>query len=158
MIFWRGTQDFFNSQLRAFKRKFNLGVIRSNTSYSVDEVRKLFGVGQNTVRNWIKIGLKVSDDKFPSMIHCEELRSFLKLKQSAKKQKCNQDEMFCFSCRAPRKIAKNAVILLDQNDKILHLKGRCETCKSFMTRKYSSSKLTEIRQFFALSVNYQLNT
>jgi hypothetical protein len=146
------------TQRRAFKKKFNLGVITSNTSYSVDDVRKLFKVGQNTVRNWIKMGLKVSDDKFPAMIHCEELRSFLKLKQSANKQKCNQDEMFCFSCRAPHKIAKNAVILLDQNDKVLHLKGRCESCESFMTRKYAASKMEEIQHFFTLSVNYQLNT
>lgn len=143
---------------RTFKRKFNPRLIRNKTSYSVSDIMKLFNVGQNTVRNWIKTGLKVSDDKIPTMIHCEELRSFLNLKQSAKKKSCNQDEMFCFSCRNPRKIRANVVILINKNDKILHLKGRCESCESFMTRKYSASKMEEIQHFFTLSVNYQLNT
>jgi hypothetical protein len=142
---------------RTFKRKFNPRLIHNNTSYSVSDVMRLFDVGQNTVRNWSKTGLKVSDNKMPTMIHCEDLKAFLKVKQ-AKKKSCNQDEMFCFSCRNPRKIRANAVILISKNDKILHLKGRCESCESFMTRKYSASKMEEIQHFFTLSVNYQLNT
>lgn len=143
---------------RSFKRKFNPRLIKSNTSYSVSEVSLLLHVGENSVRHWIKSGLKVIDGKTPTMIHCEELRTFLTKKQSAKKKTCNQDEMFYFSCREPRKISENSVILLNKNDKILQLKARCQTCKSFMTRKYSSNKFAEIEQFFALSVNYQLNT
>lgn len=142
---------------RSFKRKFNPRLVKGNTSYSVSEVSILFNVGENAVRHWIKCGLRVNDGKTPTMIHCEELRTFLTKKQS-KKKTCNQDEMFCFSCREPRKIFENSVILIDKNDKIFQLKARCQTCKSFMTRKYSSSKLAEIKQFFVLSVNYQLNT
>lgn len=143
---------------RSFKRKFNPRLIKSNTSYSVSEISLLFNVGENAVRHWIKCGLKVNDGKTPTVIHCEELRSFLTKKQRANKQTCNQDEMFCFSCRKPRKIFENSVILLNKNEKVLQLKARCHICKSFMTRKYSSSKLAEIKQFFTLSVNYQLNT
>jgi hypothetical protein len=143
---------------RSFKRKFNPRLIKGNTSYSVSEISLLFNVGENAVRHWIKCGLKINDGKTPVMIHCEELRTFLTKKQNAKKKTCNQDEMFCFSCREPRKIFENSVILINQNDKVLQLKARCQTCKSFMTRKYSSNKLAEIKQFFTLSVNYQLNT
>lgn len=143
---------------RSFKRKFNPRLIKSNASYSVSEISLLLNVGENSVRHWIKSGLKVIDGKTPTMLHCEELRTFLTKKQSAKKKTCNQDEMFCFSCREPRKISENSVILLNKNDKILQLKARCQTCKSFMTRNYSSSKLAEIEQFFVPFVNYQLNT
>ena len=143
-----------NKRRPAYKRKFNPRLVQSNTSYSVGEVGQLFGVGETAVRYWIKSGLKVIDGKTPTMIHCQDLKAFLITKQKAGKRKCNQDEMFCFSCREPRKILENAVILIGQNVQTLHLKGRCKVCESFMTRKYALNKLAEIKQFFNLTVNY----
>ena len=142
-----------NKRQPTYKRKFNPRLVQSNTSYSVGEVAQLFGVGETAVRYWIKSGLKVIDNKTPIMIHCQDLKAFLINKQKAGKKKCNQDEMFCFSCREPRKILENAVILICQNAQTLHLKGRCKNCESFMTRKYALNKLAEINRFFNLFVN-----
>ena len=143
---------------KTYKRKFNPRLVESNTSYYISEVTQLFNIGETSVRYWLKNGLKIIDGKTPTMIHCEDLREFLANKQKTNEKKCLIEEMFCFKCRQPKKVFDNQVTVINKNNKILHLKGGCETCKSFMTKKYSFSKLNEIKQFFALNVNYNINT
>ncbi len=145
-------------KLKSYKRKFNPRLIESNTSYSISEVRELYNICETTARYWLKNGLKIIDGKTPIMVHCEDLRDFLIAKQKAGKKHCCFEEMFCFKCREPRKALEGQAIVINENDKIMHLKSKCVVCEASMTRKYSLGKLSEVRQFFVLSVNCQVNT
>ena len=140
-------------QKKSYKRKVNIRLIKSNTSYSIKELMVIFDVGETTIRYWLKLGLKTIDGKSPPMIYCEDLRGFLTKKQNGNKKKCQDDEMMCFSCRSPRKILKKQANLMNQNDKVLHLKARCKKCQSLMTRKYANHKMAEIKEIFDLFVN-----
>jgi hypothetical protein len=135
---------------KSYKRKVNIRLIKSNTSYFVKDLMEIFDVGETTVRYWLKLGLKTIDKKSPTMIYCEDLREFLTKKQNGNKKKCQDDEMMCFSCKNPRKVFESKVNLIGKNDKVLHLKANCKECQKTMTRKYANHKMAEIKEIFNL--------
>jgi Helix-turn-helix domain len=71
-------------------------------SYTVEEVARLFGTHRNTVRNWLKAGLKAIDDHRPLMIQGQVLRAFLQARREGAKRPCAAGTLYCCKCRVPR--------------------------------------------------------
>ena len=117
-------------------------------SYLVAEVASLLNVHRNTVRNWMKAGLPVLDDKQPQMIHGTDLREFLNGKRKARKRKCGKGEMYCFKCQKPR--FPQDTLLEQSVDPQLpgNLKGICTVCNTIMNRRVSLANLERIKLEF----------
>lgn len=122
--------------------------IRIRRTYSVPEVAALLEVHVHTVRRWLKNGLGAIDGQSPTLIHGAELRGFLDARARGRKQKCGPDEMYCFSCRAPRLPILGSVNIADLNEKTVRLVGVCCTCGRKICRAGSTSRLPEYTASF----------
>lgn len=85
------------------KYTYSLRLIRADYTYTVEQIADLFGVDIATVRRWIsKEGLARIPKTRPHLIHSSALLTFLVKKKSARKQPCQPDQAYCFTCKAPR--------------------------------------------------------
>ena len=88
--------------MRNRKPKSDLRRIRLSRCYTIQEVAKLLGIGVNTVRAWIRLGLPVVGSDKLILIPGDGLKNWLKMRAAARKQKCLPDEVYCLRCRRPR--------------------------------------------------------
>lgn len=109
--------------------------------YTVDEVARLYRIHKNTVRNWIKLGLKTSDTKRPTLIRGSDLRDFLQTQRKARKRPCGAGELYCVRCRKPQRPAGDMVEFRAINATTGDLIGFCPTCECWMYRKVSAAKI-----------------
>ena len=115
-------------------RRYPLQRIKTGNCYDVGEISDLFKLHRNTVRHWLKSGLKTIDDTRPLLIHGSALKSYLNAKQSSKSAKCALNELFCFRCKAPRKPWGGLVDFKIKTDKVAHATALCECCETTMHR------------------------
>jgi hypothetical protein len=125
------------------KRHPNYRHVKVHRNYTVEEIAGLFGVHKNTVREWIKTGLPVLDDKRPMLILGRELAVFLQIRRIKNKQSCQPGQMYCFRCRAPKMAAGDMADYLPQTKKLGMLKAICPDCHTMMNRRVSRAKLAQ---------------
>ena len=113
-------------------------------SYTVEEVAELFSVHKNTVREWIKTGLPIGDDKRPLLILGIDLRDFLQQKRTARKQKCKPFELFCLRCRSPQHPAENMAEYEPINATTGRLIAICPACTGLMNKFISRANVAKI--------------
>jgi Helix-turn-helix domain len=133
------------------KRHPNHRQVKIHRNYTVEEIASLFGIHKNTVREWIKAGLPVLDDKRPMLILGQELAVFLQARRTKNKQRCQPGEMYCFRCRAPKMAAGDMADFLPQNAKLGMLKAICPDCHTMMNRRASLAKLGQVRGRLAIT-------
>ena len=121
----------------------NYRLAKIHRPYRVDEVARLFGVHQNTVRQWVKAGLRIIDGGRPVLIHGTDLRAFLQDRRKRRTRPCQPGEIFCVRCRAARRPAGDLVDYLTESDRVGSLVGICPHCGTLMYRKVSVHRLTE---------------
>lgn len=118
----------------------NLAKIHRN--YTVEEIASVFKIHKNTVRQWIKQGLPVLDNKRPILIHGSDLNLFLKLRRRKNKKPCKAGQIYCVRCREPRfpvdMKAKYQALSETQGNLI----GVCPKCDIYIYRRVSLAKLS----------------
>jgi hypothetical protein len=136
---------------RPKRRRYALNRIKTGISYDVAEIAKLFTLHRNTVRQWLREGLKTIDDRRPLLIHGAVLKAFLAARQQARKQGCGLDEFFCFKCRAPRTPYGGMADVADHSTKVAKLTAICAVCETEMHRTVRRADLGKL----ALLLNLQ---
>ena len=131
-------------------RKPDLRRIRASACYTALEVADLLGVAIGTVRSWLRHGLPCLKDGRPFLIPGDELKAWLKERQTRRRHKCQPDEIFCFGCRAPRKPHPGSITILPRNEKTTMIRGRCEICGSGMNRGGSIARIDDARRDFGV--------
>ncbi|PCJ51081.1 MAG: DNA-binding protein [Gammaproteobacteria bacterium] len=122
----------------------NPNLVKINRSYTVEEAANIFPVHKNTVRSWIKNGLEICGNQKPWLILGSELKEFIQLKRKKNKQTCKPYEMYCFSCRAPKRPAGNMADYEPMNASRGCLIGICSTCDGIINKYFSLAKLVLI--------------
>jgi helix-turn-helix protein len=123
----------------------NHRLVKSHRTYTVEEIARLFAIHKNTVRGWLKAGLRAIDDKRPILILGRDLAAFLKARRAGKKQHCGLGQMYCVRCRAPKFPAADMAEYLPVTEKLGNLTAICPDCNSIMHRCVSMAKLGEVR-------------
>jgi|SRR5215831_9254234 len=122
----------------------NPRLVKIHRSYTVEEVARIFRKHKNTVRGWIKQGLRPIDGRRPTLIHGLELVSFLQNRRMRSKRPCPPGHMYCLKCRSPKQPAAGMVDYLPITDTSGNLRALCPDCGTFMHRRADFAKLNTI--------------
>ncbi|MDH5763352.1 MAG: helix-turn-helix domain-containing protein [Nitrospinota bacterium] len=127
------------------KRYPNPRKVKIHRNYTVEEAAELLGAHKNTVRQWIKRGLPVIDDRRPMLILGSDLADFLQSLRTKNKKSCKPGEMYCLRCRIPKSPAFNEAEYRPKTESLGNLFGLCPDCGAGMYRSINPTKLERIR-------------
>jgi len=127
------------------RRYPNPQLAKIHRNYSVEEVAELLGKHKNTIRHWIKDGLRVFNEQRPTLILGRELRDFLQQKRSGNKCPLQPGEFYCLHCRSARASYENMAEYEPLTESLGNLIGFCSVCESTMYRRISLAKIEQVR-------------
>jgi hypothetical protein len=133
-------------------RNPNPRLAKIHRSYSVDDISRLFKIHKNTVRNWLRQGLKPVDDQRPTLIRGQELQHFLAERRSRSKQTCGPGRIYCLPCRSPKVPAGKIADCIQTGDTIGTLQGICPECNRMIYRRVNLQKLNAVRGDLEIAV------
>lgn len=127
------------------KRKYNPNLVKIHRNYTVDELASLYRVHKNTVRQWIKEGLRVCDDVRPYLVLGSDLRDFLRERRIKNKHPCLPGLMYCLKCRQVQIPLGRMVDYVPKTDSTGTLVGICSNCETMMYQIVGLARLEKIR-------------
>ncbi|NTV13946.1 MAG: helix-turn-helix domain-containing protein [Desulfobulbaceae bacterium] len=119
----------------------NHRLVKIHRNYTVEDITKLFGSHKNTVRDWVKGGLAVIDDKRPMLILGRDLVEFLKARRGKNKRPCKPGQLYCLRCRAPQYPAGEMAEYKVVTEKFGNLIAICPACNTIMNQRVSLAKI-----------------
>lgn len=138
-------------------KRYNLQRIKTLSTYSAQEIADLIGVHVRTVHVWYTKGLPKIDERRPFLVRGCELKEFLQKMAADRKKPCRPDEMYCVSCRAPRKPANRVVETQAINKKKVLIIGKCDICGTKMNRFASARNISQIVKLFEKHKEHKVN-
>lgn len=132
-----------------------LGSVRS---YTVKEIAEIEGVCRNTVRNWMSAGLEPIDDRKPLLFAGDAVKTFLVKRAAARKRKCGPGELYCFSCRKPRRPALRMVDLAACDGGNAKISALCKECETIMHRFVRVADVPRVMRNLTVNEKRQSNT
>lgn len=133
-------------------KRINPNHVKIHRNYTIEEAADLFGVHKNTVRQWIKNGLPICDQRKPILILGSELRDFLKIKRVKNRRSCQIDEIYCVRCKLQKKPALNMVDYEAINECRGWLKAICPTCGHIINKYINAATLSKIQDQFEVTI------
>lgn len=134
------------------KRHPNPRLAKIHRNYTVEEVAGLFRVHRNTVREWVRRGLPISDNRRPMLILGRDLRAFLSARRASKKRPCKPGEIYCMRCKEPRRPASDMADYVPATESLGNLVGICPDCDAIMYRRVNPAKLEQVRGKLEITV------
>jgi Helix-turn-helix domain len=131
----------------------NPRLAKIHRSYTVEEVSRLFAVHKNTVRAWLREGLKPIDDQRPTLVRGEELFRFLTNRRASTKRACGPGRIYCLACRAPKVPAGKMADCIQTGDTSGALQGICPDCNRMIYRRVNPQKLAAVRGDLEVTVH-----
>ncbi len=119
--------------------------VKVHRNYSVEEAAQAVGVHKNTIREWIRRGLPVIDDRRPILILGRELVDYIRRRRTSNKKPCGPGQLYCVRCRRPQCPAGGMADLVSLKGGTGNLVGLCPTCGTLMYRRVSLSKFASAR-------------
>jgi Helix-turn-helix domain len=115
--------------VRVKPRTFSPHLLKSNYSYSLEQIADLYGVGIATIRRWIRVdGLKRVPHVRPYLVHSTELKSFLERRQRDRRHPCAPNEVFCLRCRLPRTPQPGTGTVEPLPNTAIRFRAECSAC------------------------------
>ena len=130
----------------------NYRLVKTHRSYTVEEIARLLGVHRGTVREWVKRGLPICDNRRPILVLGHQLSEYLRHRRVTSKRPCSPGELYCVSCRTPRSPAGNMADYVPKGPNLGNLVGICPTCSRLMYRRVNPTRLEQIRGSLEIAV------
>ena len=125
--------------------RINPRLAKIHRTYNVEEAARLHGVHKNTVRTWLRAGLRPIDGKRPTLIVGAELRRFLTAQRAARKRPTPNGMIYCLGCRQPRQPAGQMADYVARTATSGDLVGICPVCEKMLYRRINFAKLNTVR-------------
>jgi hypothetical protein len=114
-------------------------------SYSVEDLARLFRVHKNTVRAWLRQGLRAIDGLRPTVARGEEVRRFLTERRARAKRPTGPGHIYCLPCREPKVPAGNMAECVSTGETTGMLQGICPDCGRMIYRRINPQNLNGVR-------------
>jgi hypothetical protein len=134
------------------KPRANPRLAKIHRSYTVEEISTLYSVHRNTVRQWIKAGLPVVDQRRPVLVLGSALAEYLRIRRTANKRPCRLGEIYCLRCREPRAPAGANVRYHPISSTQGNLVGMCPSCGTGLFRRVSIANLGQFEGLLRISL------
>lgn len=122
-------------------RRQNPRLAKAAFSYTIAEAAELYGVHRQTVRQWLANGLRTIDSRRPLLIHGRQLNLFHKARRDAAGSSCGAGQIYCLSCRSPRRPAGDIADFVAVTEKVGMLSAICPDCERMMTQRVNAARL-----------------
>ena len=122
--------------------------LRAAQTYTVPELARALSVSVGTVRSWLKQGLPAMTGQRPTLILGEAAKEFLAYRTAKTKRPLAPDELFCLSCKAPRKPYAGLVQLDHAPGKPTRITGFCEACETVCSRVIGAAQIPHWSEYF----------
>lgn len=129
-------------------KRLNPRKLRAVLTYTVPELAIALGVTAPTVRAMIKDGLPTLACARPTLIVGEAAQDFISERNAATKRPLGPEELFCFTCKEPRRPYGMMVDLVRSNAGPFRIFGMCEDCGGKCSRTISRKNLDQIDRTF----------
>jgi hypothetical protein len=126
------------------RRRIDSRRAKIHRNYTVEETARLFGVHRNTVRAWLRSGLKAIDGSRPTLIHGSELRRYCTERRTQSKRPTPPGMIYCLGCREHRRPAGNMVDYLPLTPTSGNLQGICPECDGLIYRRANRAALDAV--------------
>ena len=123
-------------------------MVRAARSYTVQEAAETLGVSVGTVRGWVRQGLRLLNGQRPFLILGSDIRTFLETRRAKGKVSLASDELYCLTCKAPRRPLGMMVDGHRQTAKTARMVGLCEACGGTCNRMINAAALPRIKKIF----------
>lgn len=127
------------------RHRIDLRLAKLHRNYTVEEVVRLFGVHENTVRDWLRAGLQTIDEQRPALILGSELRRFLSARRSSRKCTTPAGMIYCVPCRQPREPDGHVADYIRRTATTGDLVGICPACERMLFRRVNHASLDAVR-------------
>lgn len=124
------------------RRRIDPRLAKLHRTYTVEEVARLFGTHRNTVRAWLKGGLRSIDGGRPALVLGDELRRFLDDRRASRKRPTPPGMIHCLRCREPRRPAAGMADFVPRTISTGDLMGICPVCDLMLYRRVGFAALT----------------
>lgn len=134
------------------KRIYPLQPIKYWWAYDIDEVcdlYKKYKLHPQTVRQWLKDGLKTIDNTKPTLVYGDDLREFLGRQNQSSKCKLEFHQLYCVKCREAKEPYRKQIVV-EQKAKFLSVKALCNICKNIMPKSYKLTDFPELKKIYAV--------
>lgn len=132
------------------KRLYPHNKVRYWLVYDIDDICALYAgykLHKQTIRKWIKQGLKTIDSGKPALIYGNDLITFLKNQNASGKCATAFNQFFCMKCKDARHAYKNKVAMMSK-DRMLKVQAKCRECKTNMFKNYKLDDYRALRKIF----------
>ncbi len=126
------------------KHRADLRRVKVHRTYTVQELARVTGVHDHTVRAWIKAGLATLCDAHPILVSGREAKRFLSERRRSRKRPCGPDRFYCFRCREPREPAFGVAEFVPLTNTFGNLTALCPECGTLMHKRASAARLDGI--------------
>lgn len=134
-------------------RRISAARVKSNRSYSVDEAAETVCVTEQTVRTWLKQGLRCLNSSRPTLILGGDLKAFLKERKAKNALTLSIGEFKCFRCQAPKAPAFGLATYHPLSSSQGRLLAFCPTCEGPMNRFVGSADLPRWQEICEIDGN-----
>lgn len=125
--------------------------LRAARSYSVIELADALDVSVGTVRRYVRRGMPVMKAKRPALILGEDAKDFLTAMKNKAKRPLAPNELYCLTCKEPRRPFGDLVDLYCQEGRTARISGLCEVCENLCNRVVSEEQIAQLSEFFDVS-------
>jgi hypothetical protein len=127
---------------------YNYKLIESNRSYSTEKIKKLIGIHEQTIREWIKEGNLECVSKKPILIYGAVLKEFIKNKNESHKKTLNFNEFKCLKCKAISIPKDNQISIYHNKNGSIRATGICQNCNNEFSKLYKKNSINEFQNSF----------
>lgn len=127
--------------------------VHAKLNYTVPGLARAVGVSVGTMRAWLKQGLPAMTNQRPTLILGSDAKEFLIQRKAKTKRPLAPDELYCLSCKAPRKPFAGLVQLDHVPGKPARITGFCEACETVCSRVVGAAQIPSLSEHFDLDLN-----